>query len=236
MTATPIRTIMTDATFTALSALGDHIERSDEDMARRAAAFFDEIRRRHTVRDFTDKPVPQEVMESCIAAAGRAPSGANHQPWFFGLIGDPKLKREIRLAAEEEERAFYGGRAGEEWLDALAPIGTDDKKPFLETAPWLIAVFAQRRGGVAAGLDLKNYYIHESVGIACGFLIAALHHAGLAVLTHTPNPMSFLNDKLGRPATEKPYLLIVAGRPAPDAKVPDHALIKKSLGDIMKVY
>lgn len=227
---------MTGAAFTSLAALGDHIARSDEEMERRAAAFFEEIKRRHTVRDFSSAPVPQAVMESCIAAAGRAPSGANHQPWFFGLVGDPALKREIRLAAEEEERAFYAGRAGEEWLDALAPIGTDAQKPFLETAPWLIAVFAQRRGGVAAGLDKKNYYIHESVGIACGFLIAALHHAGLAVLTHTPNPMSFLNETLGRPATEKPYLLIVAGRPAPEAAVPDHALIKKPLGDIMKVY
>ncbi len=227
---------MADPTFTALADLGDHIARSDEDMQTRAAAFFEEMKRRHTVRDFSDKPVPQAVMEACIAAAGRAPSGANHQPWFFGLVGDPAVKREIRLAAEEEERAFYAGRAGEEWLDALEPIGTDAQKPFLETAPWLIAVFAQRRGGVEAGMDRKNYYINESVGIACGFLIAALHHAGLAVLTHTPNPMSFLNMKLGRPATEKPYLLIVAGHPAPDAKVPDHALIKKPLSDIMKVY
>ncbi len=222
--------------FTALSALGDQIVRSDDEMRERSAAFFDEIRRRHTVRNFTDAPVPVDVMKNCIAAAGRAPSGANHQPWFFGLVGDPALKREIRLAAEEEERAFYGGRAGAEWLEALEPIGTDADKPFLEAAPWLIPVFAQRRGGVEEGMDKKNYYIHESVGIACGFLIAALHHAGLAVLTHTPNPMSFLNDKLGRPATEKPYLLIVAGHAAPDAQVPNHALIKKPLSSIMKVY
>ncbi len=228
--------MMTETTFTPLAALGDYVERSDDEMSERAGAFFDEIKRRHTVREFSDQPVPREVMEKCIAAAGRAPSGANHQPWFFGLVGDPALKREIRLAAEEEERAFYAGRAGEEWLDALRPIGTDANKPFLETAPWLIAVFAQRRGGVAAGLDRKNYYIHESVGIACGILLAALHHAGLCALTHTPNPMTFLNDKLGRPATEKPYLLIVAGRPAPGAQIPDHALIKKPLNDIMKVY
>ncbi|PQA88485.1 nitroreductase family protein [Hyphococcus luteus] len=227
---------MAETKFTALSALGDHIERSDDEMRERAAAFFEDMKRRHTVRAFSDRPVPRAVMEACIATAGRAPSGANHQPWFFGLVGDPALKRDIRLAAEEEERAFYAGRAGEEWLEALEPIGTDAEKPFLETAPWLIAVFAQRRGGVEAGMDKKNYYIHESVGIACGFLIAALHHAGLAVLTHTPNPMSFLNEKLGRPATEKPYLLIVAGHPAPDAQVPDHALIKKPLSDIMKVY
>jgi len=226
---------MTDERFTPLSALGDHVERSDDEMIARAAAFFDDIKRRHTVRDFTDKPVPQSVIESCIAAAGRAPSGANHQPWFFTAISDPAVKREIRLAAEEEERAFYGGRAGAEWLNALEPIGTDANKPFLETAPWLIAVFAQRRGGVAAGMDKKNYYIHESVGIACGFLIAALHHAGLAVLTHTPNPMTFLSEKLGRPASEKPYLLIVTGHPAPDAAVPHHALVKKPLNDIMKV-
>ncbi len=225
-----------DEKFTSLSALGDHVERSDDEMRDRSAAFLNEIKRRHTVRDFTDKTVPREVMENCIAAAGRAPSGANHQPWFFCLVGDPVLKREIRFAAEEEERAFYGGRAGAEWLEALEPIGTDAEKPFLETAPWLIPVFAQRRGGVEKGMDKKNYYIHESVGIACGFLIAALHHAGLAVLTHTPNPMSFLNEKLGRPATEKPYLLIVAGHPAPDAPVPNHALNKKPLSTIMKVY
>jgi len=193
---------MAEEKYTPLRALGDHIERSDEEMRSRSVAYFDEIKRRHTVRDFTDKPVPREIMENCIAAAGRAPSGANHQPWFFGLVGDPALKREIRLAAEEEERAFYGGRAGAEWLAALEPIGTDAEKPFLETAPWLIAVFAQRRGGVEDGMGKKNYYIHESVGIACGFLIAALHHAGLSVLTHTPNPMTFLTKALGRPATE----------------------------------
>ena len=227
---------MSDHKFTPLSALGDYIARSDDEMSARAAAYFDEIKRRHTVRDFTDQPVPREVMENCIAAAARAPSGANHQPWFFALIGDADVKRSIRQAAEEEERAFYGGRASEEWLDALEPIGTNADKPFLETAPWLIAVFTQRRGGVAAGMDKKNYYINESVGIACGFLIAGLHHAGLALLTHTPNPMSFLSDKLGRPPSEKPYLLIVAGHPAPDADVPDHALIKKPLTDIMKVY
>ncbi|MEO1137349.1 MAG: nitroreductase family protein [Pseudomonadota bacterium] len=227
---------MSHEKFTPLSALGDFIERGDEEMSARAASFFDDIRRRHTVRDFTDQPVPRDVVENCIAAAGRAPSGANHQPWFFGLVGDPELKRKIRLAAEEEERAFYEGRAGGEWLEALEPIGTDADKPFLETAPWLIAVFAQRRGGVEAGMDKKNYYIHESVGIACGFLIAALHHAGLGVLTHTPNPMNFLGKALGRPATEKPYLLIVTGHPREDAQIPNHALIKKPLKDIMKVY
>ncbi len=227
---------MSDKEFTPLAELGDFIARANDDMERRAAAFFDDIRRRHTVREFTDEPVSQAVMETCIAAAGRAPSGANHQPWHFCLIGDPKTKAEIRVAAEAEEKAFYDGRAGEEWLDALDPLGTDDNKPFLEIAPWLIAVFAQRRGGVYAGEDKKNYYINESVGIACGFLIAALHHAGLATLTHTPKPMTFLNEKLDRPATEKPFLLIVAGKPAGDAMIPDHALIKKPLPDILTVY
>lgn len=227
---------MSDETFTPLSELGDHIDRDSADMRARAAAFFNEIKKRHTVREFTDEPVPREAVEACIAAAGRAPSGANHQPWHFCLVGDAQVKKEIRAAAEEEERAFYAGRAGEEWLDALDPLGTDEHKPFLEIAPWLIAVFAQRRGGVEAGMDRKNYYINESVGIACGFLIAALHHAGLATLTHTPKPMTFLNDKLNRPATEKPFLLIVTGKPAPDAQIPNHALIKKPLKDIMTVF
>lgn len=227
---------MTDYTYTPLADLNDYIARTDEEMKARAAAFFDDIKRRHTVRDYTNEPVPRDVIESCIAAAGRAPSGANHQPWHFCVVGDAAVKRKIRLAAEEEERAFYEGRAGGEWLEALEPIGTDADKPFLETAPWLIAVFAQRRGGVEANMDKKNYYIHESVGIACGFLLAALHHAGLATLTHTPNPMSFLSKELGRPATEKPYLLVVVGRPHADAMIPDHALIKKPLADIMTVF
>jgi len=227
---------MSDEEFTPLSVLGDFTDRSDEDMAARAAAFFDDIKRRHTVREFTDAPVAREVVETCIAAAGRAPSGANHQPWYFCLIGDAAVKREIRIAAEAEERAFYAGRGGEEWLDALDPLGTDEHKPFLETAPWLIAIFAQRRGGVEAGMNKKNYYINESVGIACGFLIAALHHAGLATLTHTPKPMSFLNDKLRRPASEKPYLLLVVGKPAPEAQIPNHGLMKKPLKDIMTVF
>jgi nitroreductase len=227
---------MTDPTFTPLAALGDFIERNREEMRARSRAFLEDIRRRHTVRDFRPDPVPLDVIETCIAAAGRAPSGANHQPWHFAVVGDPAVKRAIREAAEEEERAFYGGRAGEEWLEALAPIGTDAEKPFLEVAPWLIAVFAQKRGGVAAGEARKNYYINESVGIACGFLIAALHHAGLATLTHTPNPMTFLNEKLGRPPTEKAYLLIVVGLPAREALIPDHALKKKALRDIMTVF
>ena len=186
--------------------------------------------------NFSDEPVAREVVETCIAAAGRAPSGANHQPWHFCLIGDQIMKQKIREAAEEEERAFYGGRASEEWLDALAPIGTDANKPFLEIAPWLIAIFAQRRGGIEAGMDKKNYYINESVGIASGFLLAALHDAGLSTLTHTPKPMNFLNEVLGRPSDEKPFLLVVVGKPAKDAMVPDHALVKKPLKDICTLY
>jgi nitroreductase len=227
---------MTDPSFTPLSALGDFVERDVEEMRERSRAFFDDIKRRHTVRDYRADPVPLDIIEACIAAAGRAPSGANHQPWHFAVVGDPDVKRAIRAAAEEEEHAFYGGRAGEEWLEALAPIGTDAEKPFLEIAPWLIAVFAQKRGGVEAGESRKNYYINESVGIACGFLIAALHNAGLATLTHTPNPMTFLNETLGRPPSEKAYLLIVTGKPAPDALIPDHALKKKALKDIMSVF
>ncbi|MBI1391661.1 MAG: nitroreductase family protein [Alphaproteobacteria bacterium] len=205
-------------------------------MLARAGDFLERIRKRHTIRDFRPDPVPQGVIETCIAAAGRAPSGANHQPWHFVAVQDPELKRRIRIAAEEEERAFYSGRAGAEWLDALAPIGTDADKPFLEMAPWLIAVFAQRRGGPLPGDDRKNYYVMESVGLACGFLIAALHDAGLATLTHTPNPMSFLNMVLGRPDTEKPFVLLVVGKPAVDAKIPVHALKKKRLSEIMTIF
>ncbi len=226
---------MTATEFSGLDSLGDFTERSAEEMDARARAFFEAIKTRHTVRDFLPDPVPRSVIENCVAAAGRAPSGANHQPWHFVAVGDAETKSAIREAAEEEERAFYGGRASDEWLDALAPIGTDANKPFLEIAPWLIAVFAQRRGGVEAGMEKKNYYINESVGIACGFLLAALHQAGLATLTHTPNPMNFLNEKLGRPDTEKAYLLVVVGKPKPDAPIPHHALIKKPLEDILTV-
>lgn len=227
---------MTTYPFTRLSTLGDFEDRAVGEIAARSKAFLDEMRRRHTIRDFRPDPVPLDIIENCIAVAGRAPSGANHQPWHFAVIGDPAVKKEIRVAAEAEERAFYAGRAGEEWLQALAPLGTDPDKPFLEIAPWLIAVFAQKRGGPEAGDNRKNYYINESVGIACGFLIAALHHAGLATLTHTPNPMTFLSEKLGRPPTEKPYLLVVVGKPDADAIIPNHAMKKKPLSDIMTVY
>jgi nitroreductase len=222
--------------FTPLKTLGDFIDLPSDEMARRAGEFLDDIKRRHTIRDFSREPTPQSLIEDCIAAAGRAPSGANQQPWHFVLVGDPAIKRRIREAAEAEERAFYGSKASTEWLEALAPLGTDENKPYLEVAPWLIAVFAQRRGGPAPGDDRKTYYMNESVGIACGFLLVALHRAGLASLTHTPNPMAFLSDILGRPAAEKPYMLIVAGKPAPDAQVPDHALKKKELREILSVF
>ena len=199
------------------------------DMQARARAFHAAMQSRRSVRSFSPKPVPQDIIESCVLTAGSAPSGANHQPWFFACAGSTEIKRKIREAAEEEERAFYAGRASDEWLDALAPIGTDADKPYMEIAPWLICIFAQRRGGVNDGDNKKNYYIHESVGIATGMLIAACHNAGLATLVHTPNPMKFLNEICGRPASEKPFLILVAGFPAQDAQVPKHALVKKPL-------
>lgn len=212
--------------------LPDYCEYSPEQMAQRAEWFYSEFKRRHTVREFSDRAVPREIIETCLRATGTAPNAANHQPWFFSVIGSPELKKRVREAAEIEERAFYGGKAGEEWLDALRPLGTDDQKPYLEIAPWLIAIFAQRRGGVRAGIERQNYYVSESVGIATGFLIAALHHAGLATLTHTPKPMNFLNDLCGRPDTERPYILLVTGYPAANATIPVHATIKKPLQEI----
>lgn len=202
------------------------------EMQARARDFHKKMSARRSVRDFSDRPVPREIIEDCIRAAGTAPSGANHQPWYFACVGSAKAKLEIREAAEAEERAFYEGKAGAEWLDALAPIGTDAEKPYMEIAPWLICIFAQRRGGVESGEDRKNYYIHESVGIATGLLIGACHEAGLATLVHTPNPMSFLNGLCGRPATEKPFLILVTGHPAEGAMVPKHALKKKPLSEI----
>lgn len=204
--------------------------RSADELRSRARDFYDEVRQRRTVRDYSPQPVPREVIESCLLAAGTAPNGANHQPWHFVAVGDPEVKRRIREAAEEEERAFYGGRAPQEWLDALAPLGTDSRKPFLETAPWLIAIFAQSWSPGEGEGRVKNYYVTESVGIATGILITALHHAGLATLTHTPSPMKFLNEVLGRPDNERAFLLLVVGYPADDAEVPD--ITKKSLGEI----
>lgn len=212
--------------------LPDYVEYPQHEMRRRAQAFYDQIRRRHTVREFSDRPVPRDIIETCLRAAGTAPNGANHQPWHFSVIGTPDLKRQIRVAAEEEERAFYAGRAGEEWLKALLPLGTDADKPFLETAPWLICIFGERKSRSADGVLRKNYYVPESVSIATGFLLAALHHAGLVTLTHTPSPMGFLNALCGRPDEDKPYILLVVGYPAADAHIPAHALHKRPLEEI----
>jgi len=205
---------------------------SDDERIARARAACERLAGRRTCRAFTDRPVPREVIEHAIAAAGTAPSGANHQPWHFAAVSSPEAKRAIRLAAEEEERAFYAERASEEWLAALAPLGTDHDKPFLEIAPWLIVCFAQRKGGIEEDGAASNYYVTESVGLACGLLLATLHEAGLATLTHTPSPMGFLREICGRPAHEKPLMIVVAGHPAPDATVPDHALRKKPLDTI----
>jgi iodotyrosine deiodinase len=200
------------------------------EMASRAADFYAEMRCRRTVRDFSPQPVPRQVIEDCLRTAGTAPNGANLQPWHFVVVSDPAVKRRLREAAEDEERAFYRDRAPQEWLDALAPLGTDEHKPFLEAAPYLIAIFAQSYGIAADGQKIKHYYVTESVGIATGFLIAALHHAGLATLTYTPSPMGFLNTILDRPENERPFLLLVVGYPAEGVTVP--AITKKSLEQI----
>ncbi len=202
----------------------------ETEMLARAEEFRVETQRRRTVRDFSDRPVPREVIDACLMAAASAPSGANQQPWHFVVISDPALKHQIREAAEAEEREFYTHRAPDDWLDALAPLGTDANKPFLEVAPVLIAVFAETYGVRPGGAKVKHYYVPESVGIATGLLVAAVHHAGLASLTHTPSPMGFLNDILGRPANERPFLLLVVGYPAPGAQVP--VITKKTLDEI----
>ena len=203
--------------------LPDYREYSVEEMRRRAVGFRQELQRRRTVRHFSGRDVPKEVVEECLRAAGTSPSGANLQPWHFVVVSDPNVKRRIREAAEREEREFYGGRAPKDWLEALAPLGTDQHKPFLEIAPYLIAIFARSYGLTPTGEKTKHYYVQESVGIATGILITALHHAGLACLTHTPSPMRFLGEILGRPDNERPFLLLVVGYPAEDAVVPDIA-------------
>jgi nitroreductase len=213
-----------------LVPLSSYRELSVPDMRDAAAAFLDTMRRRRTVRDFSDRPVPRDVIESCLLAAGTAPNGANRQPWRFVVVGDAAIKKRIRDEAEVEERAFYAGKAPQEWLEALEHLGTDEHKPFLEKAPWLIVIFAESYELMDDGTKAKNYYVTESVGIATGMLITALHHAGLATLTHTPSPMKFLNGLLGRPENERPFLILVAGYPAPDATVPD--ITKKSIDDI----
>jgi iodotyrosine deiodinase len=214
--------------FVPLAAYPDY---SPAEMREHAQAFRAEMQRRRSVRRFSDRPVDREVIEDCLRAALSAPSGANLQPWHFVLVGDPALKRQIREAAEREEHEFYHHRAPQEWLDILAPLGTDEHKPYLEIAPYLIAVFAEAYRVGPDGRRLKNYYVGESVGIACGILVAALHHTGLGVLTHTPSPMSFLRAILGRPENERPYMLLVVGHPAVEAAVP--TIEKKAFGEVV---
>lgn len=206
-------------------------EYPQEEMRFRASTFCQDMQRRRTVRQFSDRPVPKEIILDCLCAAGSAPSGANMQPWHFVVVSDPETKRRIRIAAETEEREFYERRAPAEWLQALEPLGTDPEKPFLEAAPYLIAIFVQRYGLRTDGTKIKHYYAQESAGIATGILIAAVHNAGLASLTHTPSPMNFLNDILDRPANESPFLLLVVGYPAEDAVVPN--ISRKPLSEIV---
>ena len=208
---------------------------ADAALIARARANRDLMASRRTIRHFSDRPVPPEVIEACVAAAAGAPNGANHQPWHFVAIRDAAAKRRIREAAEDEERAFYAGGGGDEWIRALEPIGTGPEKPHLTTAPWLIVVFAERWGQRADGSRRKNYYVPESVGIATGFLVQALHATGLSSLIHTPNPMGFLNELLDRPANEKPTMIVAAGHPAPDATYPGAAARKKPLGTVMSI-
>jgi len=218
---------MTTPRFVPLTTYREYPE---AEMRLRAAEFYREIGRRRTVRMFAERPVTRDIIETCLRTAGTAPSGANLQPWHFVVVTDPEVKRRVREAAEKEEYEFYHHRAPPEWLEALAPLGTDEHKPYLETAPYLIAVFAKRYGITPGGGRFQHYYVTESVGLAAGFLVAALHYAGLVCLTHTPSPMGFLNDLLARPASEKPFLLLVTGYPAADAQVPD--IGKKPLEEI----
>lgn len=224
-----------EVSYQALS-LPDRVQMEPAEALAAAQAFRDYMRRRHSVRQYDGRPVPEAVIAACVQAAGTAPSGANHQPWHFVAIADPAMKARIRAEAEEEERAFYSGGAGDEWLAALEPIGTGVNKPHLTDAPWLIVVFAQRWGVTQDGVRYKNYYVPESVGIATGVLITALHHAGLVCLEHTPNPMKFLPEMCGRPASEKAVMILPVGYPAEDATVPAVAKRKKPLDDILTVY
>lgn len=218
---------MSDPVFLPLAT---HHEYPVDEMMARAEDFYAEVDQRRTIREFSDRPVPPEIIENCIRSAGTAPSGAHQQPWHFVVVSDPEIKSRIRVAAEAEEREFYSNRATPEWLNALVPFGTDEHKPFLERAPYVIAIFVQRYGVAPDGSTVKHYYAVESVGIATGILITALHHAGLATLTHTPSPMNFLNEILGRPANEKPFVLLVAGYPDEGVVVPD--IHRKELEEI----
>ena len=205
-----------------------------EEMRRRAREFHEHLKTRRTVREYSEREVPREIIEECLLTAGTAPSGANQQPWHFAVVTDATIKKEIREAAEEEERAFYSGRAPDEWLEALSHLGTDEHKPFLEIAPYLIVVFAQNHGLTSDGGTVKHYYVAESVGLATGMLIAAIHNAGLVSLTHTPSPMKFLSDILARPSNERPFLILVVGYPADDVKVPK--ITKKTLDEIASFH
>lgn len=215
--------------------LPDKVQLAEADALAAAEAFRSYMRKRHSVRHYDTRPVPEAVITACIEAAATAPSGANHQPWHFVAISDPEMKARIRAAAEEEEKGFYAGGGGDEWLSALEPIGTGASKPHLTDAPWLVVVFAQRYGVTQDGIRYKNYYVPESVGIATGFLIAALHHAGLVCLEHTPNPMKFLPELCGRPAHEKAVMILPVGYPASDATVPAVAKRKKPQNEILTV-
>jgi iodotyrosine deiodinase len=216
--------------------LPDRVQLDESASILAAEDFLAYMRKRHSVRDYSGRAVSEAVIAACIAAAGTAPSGANHQPWHFVAISDPAMKARIREGAEDEERGFYSGGAGDEWLAALEPIGTGTSKPHLTDAPWLIVVFAQRYGVTDDGSRYKNYYVPESVGIATGLLIAAIHHAGLVCLEHTPNPMKFLGALCGRPDHEKPVMILPVGYPAEHATVPAVAKRKKPLADIMSVF
>ncbi len=220
---------MTTAPHLPYTALQDM---TDDERLATADRFRATMSKRRTCRMFADTPVPRAIIEQAILTAGTAPSGANHQPWHFAVIESAAIKHRIRLEAEQEEAAFYAGKAGQEWLQALAPLGTDADKGFLEVAPYLIVVFGQRKGGIEPGEKKQNYYVTESVGIACGLLLASLHQAGIATLTHTPSPMGFLREICGRPDDEKPVMIIVAGLPAEDATIPEYATRKKPLGQI----
>lgn len=215
--------------------LPDRADMNDAQMRAEAARFYAHVKTRHSIRDYSDRPVDREVIADCIRAAGTAPSGANQQPWYFVAISDPAMKARIREAAEEEEEKFYAGGGGDAWLKALEPIGTDASKPHLDIAPWLIVIFAQR-WGYRNGERIKHYYVPESVGIATGMLITALHSAGLSCLTHTPNPMRFLNDLCGRPDNEKPIMILAVGHPNDTATVPAVAKKKKPLDEIMTMF
>jgi iodotyrosine deiodinase len=217
-------------------ALPDRVQKPDTEALAAAQSFRDYMRKRHSVRDFSDRPVPVEIITACIEAAALAPSGANHQPWHFAAISNPQMKAAIRAAAEEEEKDFYAGGGGDEWLAALEPLGTGVSKPHLTTAPWLIVVFAQRYGLTEDNQRYKNYYVPESVGIATGLLITALHQAGLVCLEHTPNPMKFLPELCGRPAHEKGMMIIPVGWPSDTATVPAAAKMKKPLAQVMTVF